>query len=100
MQWLVVAAEPMTDIDTTGAEMLQSLIEDMAERRVVLAFAELKGPPKDRLRDYGLLDRIGEGRFYETLGTAVHSYVDETGVDWKDWTDDEQPNDDGAVDER
>jgi high affinity sulfate transporter 1 len=87
IQWLVVAAEPMTDVDTTGAEMLESLIENLEERRIVLVFAELKGPAKDRLRDYGLFDRIGEDNFYSTLGTAVHAYVDRTGADWKDWTD-------------
>jgi hypothetical protein len=41
----------------------------------------------DRLHRYGLYERIGEGHFHPTLGTAVHSYVDETGIDWVDWTD-------------
>ena len=98
VRWLVIAAEPMTDIDTTGAEILESLIDNLKERRVVLAFAELKGPAKDRLKDYGLFDRVGAERFYSTLGTAVHAYVDETGVEWTDWTDDEANHDDEEID--
>jgi hypothetical protein len=42
---------------------------------------------KDKLRRYGLFARIGEESFYPTIGTAVHAYVDETGVPWRDWQD-------------
>ena len=85
IRWVVVAAEPITDIDTTGAEILGELLEDLQAGAVELAFAELKGPVKDRLRSYGLYDRIGDDRFFPTLGTAVNAYVDETGTPWVDW---------------
>jgi hypothetical protein len=50
-------------------------------------YAELKGPVKDRLRTYGLYDRIGDEHFYPTLGRATSAYVAATGVSWVDWTD-------------
>ena len=45
---------------------------------------------KDRLRSYGLYDRIGDRFFYDTLGVAVMSYADETGVSPRDHGDDDQ----------
>ena len=87
IRWVIVAAEPITDIDTTGAEILGELLDDLQAEGIQLAFAELKGPVKDRLRGYGLYDRIGDRRFFPTLGTAINAYLDETGTHWVDWED-------------
>ena len=86
-RWLVVAAEPITDVDSTAAEMLIDLDQELERRGVELAFAEMKGPVKDKLHLYGLLDRIGRQRFYPTIGVAVRAYVEECGIDWTDWED-------------
>lgn len=86
-RWVVVAGEPITDIDTTAAESLALLLDALDARGVTLAFAELKDPVKARLRQYGLLARIGEQRCCPTLGTAVKAFVAETGSDWVDWED-------------
>ena len=56
---------------------------------MTLAFAEMKDPVKQRLRTYGLFERVGEEHFFPTLGTAVDGYVTTTGTDWVDW--EEQP---------
>ncbi|HKE54195.1 MAG TPA: SulP family inorganic anion transporter, partial [Actinomycetota bacterium] len=42
--WVVVAAEPITDIDATAANELSELLDDLDARGVRFAFAELKGP--------------------------------------------------------
>ena len=86
-RWVIVAAEPMTDVDTTGAEALERLLDDLEHRGIELAFAEVKGPVKDRLRSYGLYERIGDDRFYPTLGTAIDGYLTVTGTEWVDWSD-------------
>ena len=52
---------------------------------MTLAFAELKGPVKDRLQRYGLYDAIGPDHFFPTIGTAVDAYVAATGTTWVDW---------------
>lgn len=85
VRWVVVAAEPITDVDTTAADALQQLLEELRQQDVTLAFAELKGPVKDRLGRYGLLDAIGPDRFFPTIGTAVDAYVEATGTTWVDW---------------
>ncbi len=87
VRWVVLAAEPITDIDTTAADALEQLDDELLAQGIQLVFAELKGPVKDRLARYGLGDRFGAADFYPTLGTAVADYVDSTDVDWTDWTD-------------
>jgi high affinity sulfate transporter 1 len=87
VRWVVVAAEPITDIDTTAAEMLITLDEELSAAGVQLAFAELKGHVRDRLRAYGLADRFTDDRFFPTLGTTVRTYLAVTGVEWSDWED-------------
>jgi high affinity sulfate transporter 1 len=84
---LLLAAEPITDIDTTGAEALNRLLDELQDEGIDIAFAELKGPVKDRLRRYGLYERIRDHEFSPTLGVAIDNYLADTGVEWVDWTD-------------
>jgi high affinity sulfate transporter 1 len=83
-RWVVVAAEPITDVDATAVRALSDLLDDLDARGVRFAFAELKGPVWDRLKTYGIAERIGEGYRFPTLGTAVKAYVEETGTPWVD----------------
>jgi high affinity sulfate transporter 1 len=85
VRWVVVAAEPITGIDTSAAETIHELLEELRQEQVTLAFAELKGPVKDRLRRYGLYDAVGPDRFFPTIGTAVDGYVEATGTTGVDW---------------
>jgi MFS superfamily sulfate permease-like transporter len=87
VRWVVVAAEPVTDLDTTAADTLGELDEELAAEGVDLRFAEMKDPVKDRLKRYGLSDRFGDDHVYPTIGEAVTAYLDATGVDWIDWED-------------
>jgi high affinity sulfate transporter 1 len=87
IEWLIIAAEPVTDIDTTGAEVLGGILDELDGDGVVVVFAELKGPVADRLVRYGLYDRIGARNFYPTLGRAIDGFVQTTGSDWVDWSD-------------
>ena len=84
-RWVVVTAEPVTDVDSTAADMLQRLHDELQRRHVTLAFAELKGHMRDVLDRFRLVDLIGANRFYRTVGEAVKAYVREEGVEWTDW---------------
>lgn len=86
-RWVIVAAEPITDIDTTAADMLEELAAELKVAGVGLAFAELKDPVKDHLERYGLMDRLGLEHVFPTVGVAVKAYVREEGVGWTDWED-------------
>src|SRR5512132_185786 len=85
IRWVVVAAEPITDVDTTAADTLLELLGELQHQEVVLAFAEMKGPVKDRLRRYGLYAQVESEHFFPTVGTAVDGYLRATGLEWVDW---------------
>ena len=57
----IVAAEPVTDVDTTAADMLADLDEWLNERGVSLVFAELKDPVKEKIERYELTRTIDPG---------------------------------------
>jgi MFS superfamily sulfate permease-like transporter len=85
--WLVAAAEPVTDVDSTAADVLQELHEELQKSGITLCFAQMKGPVKDRLKHYGLFDQIGAEHFFPTLGKSVDRYVESHNVHWIDWED-------------
>jgi MFS superfamily sulfate permease-like transporter len=80
--WLVVAAEPVTSVDVTAADMLAELDETLHQAGIELCFAELKDPVKDKLKRFELLSRFGEASFFPTISAAVSRYLDSHGVDW------------------
>jgi high affinity sulfate transporter 1 len=85
VRWVVIAAEPITDVDTTAASVLDDLVEELEGRGITLAFAELKDPVRERLRRYGALERVPDDHIYPTVGTAVSGYLHATGEAWRDW---------------
>ena len=87
VRWVVIAAEPVTDVDMTAADVLEELLVGLDRTGTGLRFAELKDPVKDHLRRYGLIARIGEDAFYPTVGSAVDAYVTASGIPWVDWED-------------
>lgn len=74
VRWLVVAAEPVTSVDVTAADIIAELDEALAEAGIEFCFAEMKDPVKDKLKRFGLFARLGEDAFYPTLGSAVSAY--------------------------
>ena len=77
---VVVVGNAITDVDSTGAEILVDVLDDLDSRGIAFAFAGLKGPVKDRLRAYGLYQRIGAGNFYPNTISAVEDHVGDTGT--------------------
>jgi high affinity sulfate transporter 1 len=85
VRWLVVAAEPVTSVDVTAADILAELDETLHAAGVEFCFAEMKDPVKDKLKRFGLFSRLGEETFFPTVGAAVSSYLATHAVDWVDW---------------
>lgn len=78
---IVVAAEPVTSIDVTSADMLAELQQSLSESGIELRFAEMKDPVKEKLERFEYLDRFGV--VYPTIGAAVDAYLEDYAVDWK-----------------
>jgi len=87
VRWLVVAAEPVTSVDVTSADMLTELDETLQAAGIELCVAEMKDPVKDKLKRFGLFAGLGEAAFFPTIGAAVSSYLATHPVDWVDWED-------------
>ncbi|WP_445143525.1 SulP family inorganic anion transporter [Dyella sp. Tek66A03] len=74
---VVVAAEPVTSVDVTSADMLRDLSRILRERGIALHFAEMKDPVRDKLKRFELTDVIGDQSFHPTLGSAIDDYLRE-----------------------
>jgi len=83
LRWIVIAAEPITDVDTTASDMLEDLDEWLNERGVSLVFAEMKDPVREKIERYELTRTIDPTHFFPTVGAAVARYVAETGATWR-----------------
>ena len=75
VRWLVIAAEPITSVDVTSADMLAELDETLRAAGITLCVAEMKDPVKDKLKRFGLYSLLGEGAFFPTIDDAVGSYL-------------------------
>ena len=86
-RWVVVAAEPVTSIDVTAADAISDLDSALQAEGIELCFAEMKDPVKDKLKRFGLFNRLGEDTFFATIGQAVNKYLETHPVEWVDWED-------------
>ncbi|MFF0374313.1 SulP family inorganic anion transporter [Actinoplanes missouriensis] len=73
-RWILVAAEPITDVDTTAADMLEDLDEELNAAGISLVFAEMKSPVRTKIDRYGLTRTIDPAHFYPTIEEAVAAY--------------------------
>jgi hypothetical protein len=47
----------------------------------------MKDPVKDKLKRFGLFSKLGDHRFFATVGEAVTRYLASQSVVWVDWED-------------
>ena len=72
--WVLVAAEPITDVDTTAADMLVDLDEELNAAGIHLILAELKDPVRDKIERYGIYDTIDRRHLYATIEVAIEEF--------------------------
>jgi high affinity sulfate transporter 1 len=80
--WIVVAAEPITDVDTTAADMLEDLDEALNAKGISLVFADMKDPVREKIERYELTRTIDPAHFFPTVGAAVAAFQEQFGADW------------------
>ncbi|HEY5630200.1 MAG TPA: sulfate permease [Candidatus Limnocylindrales bacterium] len=74
VEWFLLNAEAIVELDTTAVEVLAQFARDLEARRVVFAMARVKQELRAQLVRGELLDVIDEERFYPTLPVAVEAY--------------------------
>jgi len=80
--WILIAAEPVTDVDTTASDVLEDLDETLNAEGISLVFAELKDPVRHKIERYGLTRTINPQHFFPTIAAAIAAFRDETGAQW------------------
>src|SRR5215472_382846 len=80
--WILIAAEPVTDVDTTASDVLEELDEMLNADGISLVFAELKDPVRRKIERYGLTRTIDPHHFFPTVEAAIAAFRQETGARW------------------
>ena len=73
-RWILVAAEPITDVDTTAADMLEDLDETLNGQGISLIFAEMKDPVRAKIERYELTRTIDPTHFFPTIESAIAAF--------------------------
>lgn len=79
---VVVAAEPVTSIDATSADMLRDLVATLRAAGVELRFAEMKHPVKDKIERFELSSEFPAECLHPTVGAAFDDCHADHGVAW------------------
>jgi SulP family sulfate permease len=74
VDWFLLNAEAIVEVDLTALDALEQLRAELERRGIVFAMARVKQDLRDELEAAGILDKIGEGRIFMTLPTAVEAY--------------------------
>jgi high affinity sulfate transporter 1 len=78
VQWFVLNAEAIVEIDITAADVMLELQRILASRGIVFALARVKQDLYQQLIRAGLVERIGSHWFFPTLPTAVAAFTART----------------------
>jgi MFS superfamily sulfate permease-like transporter len=90
-RWILIAAEPITDVDTTAADMLADLDPELNAAGTSLVFAELKDPVRAKLERYELIGPLDPDHFFPTIQAALDHFRQATGADWTPVDPDRRP---------
>jgi high affinity sulfate transporter 1 len=77
-RWIIIAAEPITDIDTSASDILEELDKQLNSQGISLAFAELKDPVRQKLERYDLIGTLDPKHFFPTVDAAVEAFKKES----------------------
>lgn len=75
IQKVLVNAETINDLDTTGTDRLIKLNEELQRDGIQLAFAEVKDPVREMMRLSGAEEAIGADNFYSSVSAGVRAFL-------------------------
>jgi len=73
-RWLVLDADAIDDVDYSGAQTLLELADQLSQRGVVFAVAEANDDIRRELDRFGLTDKIGPDRYFDSLHAARDAF--------------------------
>jgi sulfate permease, SulP family len=75
VRWVVIDAEAIGDVDSTGAGVLADLADTLRERGITLSFARLKAAVSEYLARAGVMEKIGADNVYLEVDDAVAAFA-------------------------
>ena len=78
---LILDFHAVNGVDSTALQQIEETLTYLADRRVSVHFAGVKGPVMDRLRRGGVDERVGLNRFHLEVSDAVSAAAEEVGAD-------------------
>ena len=73
-RWLVLQADAIDDVDFTGGKTLLELVDQLQARGIVFAVAGASPHVRKELGRFGLTERIGAARYFDTLRAARDAF--------------------------
>jgi MFS superfamily sulfate permease-like transporter len=77
VQRVLINAETMNDIDTTGTDILTDLSESLEKDAIDLALAKVRDPVREMMRLSGAEEAIGADNFYASVSEGARAYLHE-----------------------
>ncbi len=75
VQQVLINAETITEIDTTGIDQILRLQQELNGQGITLAFARIHSRVRGMLERSGAIDRIGMEQFYDSISDGVHAFI-------------------------
>jgi MFS superfamily sulfate permease-like transporter len=72
---VLIPAQQINLIDSTGAERLAKLNDELSAKGIVLAFAEVKSTVRDMMRRTGLEEKVGVDQFHDSIDSGVQQFM-------------------------
>jgi MFS superfamily sulfate permease-like transporter len=72
---VLVRAQQINDIDSTGADQIGKLTGELEAKGIITAFAEVKSSLREAMQRSGLEERIGTKHFYASIEEGVEELL-------------------------
>ncbi len=74
---VLVDAEGINGIDSSSTDMLLELLDTLQVRNIDLAFARVHDAVKSKMALAGIVDKVGEALFFDTLQEGADAFIDQ-----------------------
>jgi high affinity sulfate transporter 1 len=73
-RWIIIDAASIDDIDFSGGKTMAEFADQLRERGIILAFAEVRRRVRRELDRYDVTAKIGEDHIFDTVQDAVAAF--------------------------
>lgn len=73
LQFVILNASAINNIDSTATEALKEIVEDYKSRNIRFVISNLRGPVRDKFKQAGIFEFVGYGNFFSNDYEALRS---------------------------